>query len=242
MSTTISTQQQTLPAPPPNPPAMRGNVLVQDKIAIPGWVCDLASYRQWAHSDDYPHSGWVSYLNGDIFVDPDREELYTHNQVKGAYAYAIMSVLGPTPNGMYVHDRMLLTNSDANLSTEPDGLFFFWTTAKENRLRIIKGTNGFIELSGTPDMTLEVVSKHSVPKDTVKLRELYWKAGVGEYWLVDARGDEPKFEILRRTEKDYVPVELSEGWLTSSIFQRRFQIVKQSNPLGQPQFLVNVQG
>ena len=59
------------------------------------------------------------------------EELFTHNQVKGAYAYAIMSALCATPNGMYVHDRMLLTNDAANLSTEPDGLFFFWGTVQE---------------------------------------------------------------------------------------------------------------
>ena len=34
-------------------------------------------------------------------------------------------------------------------------------------------------------MTLEVVSSSSVRKDTVDLRDRYYKAGILEYWLVD---------------------------------------------------------
>jgi Uma2 family endonuclease len=216
----------------------RPDVFVTDNIVVPGWIIDLESFRRWATSADHAHSGWVSFLDGTIFVDPHMEELFTHNQVKGAYAYAIMSVLGPTPNGLFVHDRMLLTNPTANLSTEPDGLFFFWTTIQSNRLRMVEGAEGFIELTGTADMVLEVVSKHSVPKDTVTLRDLYWKAGISEYWLVDARGAEPRFEILRHEAMEYVPVGSFDGWVASSVFERRFQISKQVNPLGQPQFVV----
>src|SRR5437867_3480172 len=107
-------------ATPANGIPLRADVFVADGIHVPGWVVDLESYRQWARSEEYPKSGWVSFLDGAIFVDPNMEELFTHNQVKGAYAYAIMSLLGSTPSGMYVHDRMLLTHQAANLSTEPD--------------------------------------------------------------------------------------------------------------------------
>jgi Uma2 family endonuclease len=220
----------------------RPDVFVTEDIKVPGWVVDLETYRQWAASEEYPHSGWISFLDGTIFVDPHMEELFTHNQVKGAYAYAIMSVLGPTPSGMYVHDRMLLTNATANLSTEPDGLFFFWTTIQSNRLRMIEGADGYIELAGTADMVLEVVSKHSAIKDAGRLRELYWKAGISEYWLVDARAPEPRFEILRHSLNEYIGIEPVDGWLESSIFQRRFQLVKSMNPLGQPQFTVRHEG
>jgi len=34
-----------------------------------------------------------------------------------------------------------------------------------------------IEILGSPEMTLEVISPTSVEKDTVHLRRLYWKAG-----------------------------------------------------------------
>lgn len=225
-------------APPGGGVPRRADVFVADDIRVPGWVVDLDTFRQWAKSADYPQAGSVSFLDGAIFVDPTMEELFTHNQVKGAYAFAIMSVLGPTPSGMYVHDRMLLTHQAANLSTEPDGLFVFWNTIQANRLRLIEGADGYTELSGTPDMVLEIVSKNSVRKDTVVLRELYWKAEIPEFWLVDARADEPRFEILRRAERDYVAVEVVDGWLPSAVFGRQFRLVKQTNPLGKPQFVV----
>ena len=235
----MNTLTPAAPASPVNGLPRRADVFVPDGINVPGWIVDLETYRQWATSEDYPQSGWVSFLNGTIFVDPHMEELFTHNQVKGAYAHSIVSALGSTPCGMYVYDRMLMTNPTANLSTEPDGLFVFWTSIQADRLRMIEGAEGYTELAGTPDMVLEVVSKHSVRKDTVLLRGLYWKAEIPEFWLVDARGAEPRFEILRRGEKDYVAVEPQDGWLTSTVFQRQFQIVKQTNPLGQPQFIVN---
>ncbi len=234
----IGTANPSTLASPANGISRRADVFVADGIRVPGWVVDLETYRQWAISEDYPKSGWVSFLDGAIFVDPNMEELFTHNQVKGAYAFAIMSALGPTPSGMYVHDRMLLTNQAANLSTEPDGLFFFWTAVQSGRLRMVEGADGYTELAGTADMILEIVSNHSVRKDTVLLRELYYKAEIPEFWLVDARGPEPRFEILRRAEHDYVAVEAADGWLPSAIFGRQFRIVKQTNPLGQPQFIV----
>lgn len=218
----------------------RPEVFVADAISIPGWVVDLSSYRQWAISDSFPQSSRFSYLDGVIFVDPSREELFTHNQVKGAIAVAVANLLGSNPPGVYAFDRMLLSNPEAGLVTEPDGLFFFWETVRSGRLQLIEGSGGIVELIGSPDMKLEVVSKNSVSKDTKSLRDLYWKAGVAEYWLVDARGPEPVFQILQRSETNYVPVEPTDGWAWSAVFGREFQIAKQMNPLGQPQFVVNV--
>ena len=104
---------------------------------------------------------------------------------------------------------------------------------------MIEGAEGYVELSGAADMVLEVVSKHSVRKDTIKLPEVYWKAGFNEYWLVDARGATPRFDIFRRTGQGYAAMLAVDGWLTSSVFQRRFQLVQQINPLGKPSFIVN---
>ena len=36
--------------------------------------------------------------------------------------------------------------------------------------------NGYLELEGVPDMVLEVVSRSSVRKDTVLMRQAYWRA------------------------------------------------------------------
>ena len=107
------------------------------------------------------------------------EEFLTHNQVKAAFDFAIMGIVQAAASGRYVPERMLLTNESAELSTEPDGLFFAWETVTSERLRLVeRADQGIIELEGTPDMLLEIVSKNSLRKDTVVLRELYWKAGV----------------------------------------------------------------
>lgn len=225
--------------PPEGTAPARSDVLVQDRIAIPGWINDLESYRRWAHSDGYPDHGWVSYLNGRIWVDFSMEEFLTHNRVKGAYAFAIMGVLRGHPIGDFVHDRMLLSNPAANLSTEPDGLFYLWETMRTGRLQLVPGKReGYMELEGTPDGVLEVVSQTSERKDKVVLRELYWKAGVPEYWLVDARTDSLQFDILRHTPSGYAPKAAADGWLRSEILGREFRLVRQVDPLGLSLFIV----
>jgi Uma2 family endonuclease len=206
---------------------------------VPDWVHDLATYRQWAHSDDYPQSGWISYLAGVIWVDMSMEELITHNQVKQAYAFAVGHRLMTQPTGRYVGDRMLLTNPEAELSTEPDGLYFAWETVQLGRLRFVSGKHhGFMELEGTPDMVLEIVSATSERKDKKTLRDLYWKAKVPEYWLVDARKDPAEFDVLRWAATGYEPMAAAEGWLPSSVLGCSLRLLRTLDPLGYPQFVV----
>jgi Uma2 family endonuclease len=60
----------------------------------------------------------------------------------------------------------------------------------------VQGGGDYIEILGSPDLVVEIVSDSSVRKDTTLLRDAYWKAGVREYWLFDARGAEIRFDIL----------------------------------------------
>lgn len=231
------------PSAPSDPSAAkrRSVVNVQDRIVIPPAIESLESFRAWARSDEYPQTGWVSYLDGAIWVDPDMEEFITHNRVRTAYTVAVVTSLPDPPHGSFVSDRMLLTNAHANLSTEPDGLFYLWMTMKDGRIRLIPGKHeGYVELEGTPDMILEIVSKTSQRKDKEVLRDLYWKAGIAEYWLVDARIDPAEFDILRHTENGYVPTTTEDGWLKSEVLGRQFRLVRQTDPLGHPQFVVEV--
>ena len=52
---------------------------------------------------------------------------------------------------------------------------------------------------------MEIVSDSSVVKDTRQLRQAYARAGVHEYWLVDARGEDLLFEILSNTGGEFAP-------------------------------------
>src|SRR5262249_21698388 len=151
-------------------------------------VEDLDSFRRWRLSEEAPDRGEIAFLDSYLWVDLTTEEFLTHNQVKAAYDYSIMSVVNAASLGRYVPDRMLLTNAEANLNSEPDGLFFTWETLRSGRIRLVEREGqGIMELEGAADLVLEIVSKSSVRKDTVLLRDLYFRAGVQEYWLVDVR-------------------------------------------------------
>ena len=132
------------------------------------------------------------------------EEFLTHNQIKQAFNFVYGTILSTHPIGRFVPDRMLYVNEAANLSTEPDGMFYLWATMQSDRLRLIPGKKtGYMQLEGTPDVVLEIVSDGSVTKDLVKLRDLYWKAEIPEYWLVDARGETIRFDIFRHAPEGF---------------------------------------
>jgi Uma2 family endonuclease len=245
MSTLIPSLPQTAvvsPPPPSMPAPRRADVVVENKITIPGWIDSLESYRRWATSDEYPQSGWVSYLDGIIWVEANMEEFLSHNRVKQAYNGLFYTLLVQHPVGCFVPDRMMLVNEAANLSTEPDGLFYLWATMETGRLRLVPGKKtGYMQLEGTPDAVLEILSDSSEKKDLVHLRDLYWKAQVPEYWLVDVRGSAIRFDILSWTNEGYqaIPPD-QQGWLHSGILGHSFQIERTTDPLGLAQFVVHV--
>ena len=99
----------------------------------------------------------------------------------------------------------------------------------EDRLDVERDS---IELRGTPDWVVEIVSRSSVRKDTQLLVETYYRAGVTEYWLIDARFDPLRFAIFARGESAYEPAPDQDGWLTSSVFQRQFRFEREEDELG----------
>lgn len=217
----------------------RLKVFLQGQIVIPDWVDDLDSYCHWRLSEDGLAQGEIAFLDAGIWVDLSMEEFLTHNQVKAAYDFTIMSVVMQTASGRYVPDRMLLKNPEANLSSEPDGLYFTWQTVRSGRLRLVdKPGQGVMQLEGSADLVLEIVSKTSVNKDTVILRDLYWRAGIDEYWLVNVREGQLSFEILKHTPQGYDSIPAVDGWILSTVLGKKFQLQQKTDPLGHPQFFV----
>src|SRR5205823_3175473 len=157
--------------------------------------------------------------------DMSKEQFFTHNQVKTELAFRLTGVVKAAQLGRYVGDGMLLTNTAANLSAQPDGAFYSRATRERGRITFREGRDeGFVELEGSPDMVLEVVSTSSVRKDTVTLKGLYWKAGIPEYWLVDVRREPLVFEIFRHTAKGYVATPKKAGWVRSRVFRKWFRL------------------
>src|SRR5205814_3191780 len=99
---------------------------------------------------------------------------------------------------------------------------------------------GYVELEGSPDMVLEVISRSSVHKDTVVLRQAYWESEIREYWLVDVRREPLKFDILRHTAKGYAATRKQDGWIKSAVFGKSFQLTQGKSALGHPEFTLAV--
>src|ERR1700722_4818693 len=158
------------------------------QVSVPDWVVDLESFRRWTDADDFPEIGCIWYLKGEVWVDISKEQLFSHNQVKGKLARALTSVVDSVESGRYLMSGALLTNVRANISGKPDGLFLSYESLRSKRLTLVAGKyEGYDELEGSPDMVLEVVSRSPAHKDCVTLRQAYWEADIREYWLVDAR-------------------------------------------------------
>ncbi len=215
--------------------------LDDESVHIPGWVIDLASFRKWYQSDDFPKQGRLGYLDGGIVVDLSMEQFFSHNQVRTEFGAVLHFLVKSDQLGRFVTDGMLLSNVEADFATEPDGAFLSHETLNSGQVRLLEGSRGgAIELEGTPDMVLEIVSDSSVRKDTVALKAAYAEAGIREYWLVDARGEKPSFDIFSRSAKGYVAGRKQAGWLKSAVFGKSFRLVQSVDKRGDPVFTLEV--
>jgi Uma2 family endonuclease len=216
-------------------------VFIEEKIRVPDWVKDLASFREWAHSPEFPERGRISYLKDEVWVDMSKEQLFSHNQVKAEISVVLGALVKKNRLGIFFPDGVLLSDRETDFATGPDGIFVSKESLKTERVTMIEGADeGYVELQGVPDMVLEVVSPSSVEKDTKVLPEVYWDLGVDEYWLVDARGEKLDFDILRRGAKEYVPVRKPGGWLRSAVFGNSFRLTRKTDEMGHPEFTLAV--
>jgi Uma2 family endonuclease len=216
-------------------------VLDAEVVRIPSWIEDLDSFRRWARSDEFPEAGRICYLRGEVWVDMSKEQVFTHNQVKSEFNLVIGGLAKQERLGRYFPEGLLLSNVDADLTAQPDGTFVSQASLQAGRVHFVEGVQeGFVELEGTPDMVLEVLSPSSEEKDTLTLRDLYWQAGIAEYWLVDAPGKRPKLEILRFTDEGYVSSRKQGGWVKSGVFGKSFRLTEQTDPLGHPEYTLAV--
>jgi Uma2 family endonuclease len=218
------------------------NTIVVDetRVRIPSRALDLDTFRRWAHSDEFPEKGHVSFLAGEVWVDMSKEQ-FAHNQVKGEVSSVLTALVKEEQLGRVFPDGYLLTNKDADLSTNPDGIFAATESPRSSQVRLVAGAEeGYVELEGTPDMVLEVISPSSVEKDTEVMPGLYWRAVIPEYWLIDARGDRSDFRILRRGARGYAAVRRRGGWVKSSVFGKSFRLERRVDSLGYPEYTLSL--
>ena len=216
-----------------------GSEHVDDCVAIPLWVVDLDSFRRWADSEDFPEKGRFDYIHGKVWIDMSKEQVFSHVLVKTRITAVLSELVEANQSGLFLGDGVLLSNVDVDFAVKPDALFAS-SDALSDRVRLLEGkAEGYVELEGSPDMVLEVVSDSSVRKDTEQLRRDYWQAGIREYWLVDARPDPLVFDILRHTPKGYRTTPKKDGWVKSNVFGKSFRLTRRMNALGHPQYTLD---
>jgi Uma2 family endonuclease len=212
-------------------------VEIAGHVRIPAGITDLASYRRWTHSDDFPERGRFAYLAGTIWVDLSMEQAYFHNHVKTRIASVLDGLARSTRLGRYFGDGMQVSIPAVDLTTVPDGVYVTYdafTTGRVQRVPSVR-QGGVVEFEGVPDMVLEVVSPSSVEKDNVTLPPLYQSAGIVEFWRVDVRHD-LSFEILRLVGGVYQPLRQPDGWWRSDLFGCFFRLTQGNDPVGEPEF------
>src|SRR5262249_22600433 len=211
------------------------------ELHVPGWVVDIESFRKWTETEEFPERGNIWWLRGEVWADMSKQQAFTHIDVKGAIFAVLYFVVKEGKLGRVFTDGFLFTNLDADISGPPDGIFMSRRTMDSERVRLITGAvEGVVEVQGSPDMVLEVVSDSSVKKDTVTLFDAYWKAGVTEYWLVDARRDQLQFDIFRHGAKGYKPSPKKHGWMSSGVFKKSFRMTVAKDDSGHPEFTLDV--
>ncbi len=173
-----------------------------------------------------------------------QEELETHNIVKMEVSRVVLNLNREARWGKFYGDGVLVSNEAAGVSNNPDGTFVLGKSLRSGRVRFVPrvGEHGqYIEIEGTPDWVMEVMSDSSVGKDTQKLRAAYHRAGIGEYWLIDARGEEIVFQILYWRKDGYRAAPVKDGWQRSRVFGRSFRLERQRDALGFWEYTLQVQ-
>jgi Uma2 family endonuclease len=212
-------------------------------LRIPTSALTLAGFRDWATSDEFPQDIRAAFIDTEIFIEMSNEDVETHANAKLEIARVLATLVRDLKLGKFYGDGVLLSNEAASVSNNPDASFSTWETFRSGRVRLVPkpGKKGrYCEVEGTPDWVLEVISDSSVDKDTIKLREAYHRAGVREYWPIDARGDDIDFQILYHGENDYESAPQQKGWQQSRVFDRSFRLEGQQDELGLWQYTLHV--
>lgn len=198
-------------------------------LHLPASTRTLEGFRAWIDSPEAPKQVRATFISGEIFLDMSNEDPRLHVLVKGEITYVVQTLNRAGHLGELYIDGVRLVNVEADLVSNPDGCFYYWKTLKNGRIRIVQreGEESFVDLQGSLDWVLEVVSRSSATKDTQRLREAYHRAGIAEYWLVDVQGESVDFQILTWRKKGYVAAPIKDGWQKSRVFGREFRLVRQ---------------
>jgi Uma2 family endonuclease len=205
---------------------------VDGLLVIPSKAHTLPGFRAWALSNDFPEKLRATYVQGQVYLDMSKEEIQTHSLVKTEVGGVLWNLNIEVDFGELFINGVLVTNVEADLSNNPDMVAVLWDSVDAGLVRFVSKKGRELEIVGSPDWAMEIVSDSSVVKDKETLRRAYHLAKLREYWLIDARGSEIDFQMLVWRRNGYVAVQAKDGWLSSRVFGRSFRLTRQRNRRG----------
>ena len=125
------------------------------------------------------------------------EDLFTHGTLKLQVAGKIEARVAELDLGHAFVGETRVSSIAGNVSAEPDVVVISHDALDEGRVTLVPKATGeqgrYVEIEGAVDLIVEIVSDSSVRKDTQRLPAAYYRAGVRENWLIDARGEQLGF-------------------------------------------------
>lgn len=217
-------------------------IACDDQINIPASVVDFKSFRRWLHSADFPEKGKICFINKAVWVDLSMEEFYIHGQLGLEISRVLANLMKETKYGLFGRDGTRYSHLETNLSTEPDGMVISNEAIASGRVQFRGGERGDkTEVTGSPEIVIEIISRSSEEKDAQWAMAAYFDAGISEYWLVDAREeDDLKFDIFKRSKKEFVATRKQSGWVKSGVLGKAFRLIQSEDSFGNPEFTLEI--
>jgi Uma2 family endonuclease len=211
-------------------------VLLDQDVEIPP-IGNLQEFRRWALSAQFPPRGRIDYIAGRVEVDMSPEDVFTHGTLKSELAARITDRVNELDLGHTLIANTRVSSVPADLSAEPDVVVITHQALDEQRVKLVPKASGepdrYVEVEGGPDLVVEIVSDSSEQKDTRRLPNAYFRAGVRELWLLDARGAQMVFQIRRRGAESFLAAEPdAAGYQTSEVLAARYALERSRHTRG----------
>jgi Uma2 family endonuclease len=208
---------------------MQNCISYEEELEVPLNLRSLEDFRKWVVSDDFPDRGRIDYLAGRIEVQWSPEDLFSHGALKSELVSVLANDSKIDDGGHLFVGGVRFSSPAADLSVEPDILFVSHAAIDEGRIWPVpkSGTadRRYVEFEGSPDLVVEIVGDGSVAKDTIRLPSIYWRAGIREFWLADAREDELVFQIHRHGETGFDRMRCdADGFQESPLLGRFYRL------------------
>src|SRR5262245_54441054 len=101
-------------------------------LHVPRQAHELAGFRRWVLSDDFPEKLRVTFLKGEVYLDMSKENIQSHAAVKTGICVPIGRITEELDLGELYINGVLITNLDADLATNPDALLITWQCLEED--------------------------------------------------------------------------------------------------------------